>query len=857
MKTILVTLGCVIFSVRLTAADPVSFRTLLEVVKDGDGLAISFTLAASTDVEVAVLDSRGSIVRHLAAGVLGGKSPPPAPLKASLEQKLAWDGKDDFGKKAAGGPYKFRVRAGSGVKFGRFIGDDPYSFGRIDSLAVDEDGRLYISAYEGGLNQNMDTLRVFEPDGTYRRTLIPFPADLKPERIDAVAAWNDKRQAFFPKNTRSQMPEFYPWGAKVQIVSASTPNGIVLTHGTDVFRMDIDGGNVRGPFPMWSKATKLENPAWNVPQLAVSADGRFIYYSNVAGTKYKPKDVNDFNPNWPQGRIYRQDTQKKGDPEKFFDLTLPDWEKSKYWLPDAWNKRTAAYGITLDARGHLHVCDLVNQEIVEVDPDGKKVGATKAPWPERIHVEPKTGDYYAICRLDKPKDGVVLKELLKISGRGDKAKIVARLPLKERGLGDASALGRIEGQPVLWVAGGGTLLCVKDKGESLEVMPSGFNPQPRGQQDWNRIAVDSERDEVYTSDGGSLLFRYDGKTGKGGPLMRDGKPFQGVDLAVGYDGYLYIRTGPSFAGPLERFDRDLKPVPFGSGTHVLSPYIYSRYGVGNCEKGLGVGPNGETYINFMYGWNKYFIAGFGSDGKPIAGDYLKGKIPTKEGKVEQAKGLDSAVIGPIPASCGGIRVDLAGNIYLGLRLWPKDSKLPEELAKNQAYATWTGSIVKFGPKGGTVIGAVKEDDPPNKQKGLDTEQRMTVTGALAIYPGIAPFSGGGYGGGGSACVCRVPRFDLDRFGRIVYTNAVTGSVAVIDNAGNLIVDFGAYGNFDSQYVPAGTKDKKPLVATPAIPLAWPTGAGFGKDCMYVNDTYNRRVVRVEWSWGIEETAEPK
>ena len=114
------------------------------------------------------------------------------------------------------------------------------------------------------------------------------------------------------------------------------------------------------------------------------------------------------------------------------------------------------------------------------------------------------------------------------------------------------------------------------------------------------------------------------------------------------------------------FDRDLKPAPFPSGSHILSSYIYSRYGVGNCEKGLGVGPNGQTYINFMYGWNKYFIAGFGGDGKPLAGNYLKGKIPAKtEGGNKQAEGLDSAVIGPVPASCGGIRVDLDARDILG------------------------------------------------------------------------------------------------------------------------------------------------------------------------------------------------
>ena len=41
---------------------------------------------------------------------------------------------------------------------------------------------------------------------------------------------------------------------------------------------------------------------------------------------------------------------------------------------------------------------------------------------------------------------------------------------------------------------------------------------------------------------------------------------------------------------------------------------------------------------------------------------------------------------------------------------------------------------------------------------------------------------------------------------------------MIYDAGNPIVDFGSYGNFDSQYILAGVKDKKPLVATPLIPL---------------------------------------
>lgn len=832
---------------------PPTFTQKPTTTKAGSKTKIDFALSGPTDVTVAIEDAKGKVVRHLAAGLIGKKT--AAPLQSnSLTQSLEWDGKDDFGKPVAvtAGPFQVRVRAGSGVQFSRLIGADPYAFGRIHSVAVDEDDRLYVMAYNGGLNQNMDTLRVFNPDGSYLRTIIPFSADLTPEQAKAMARWDESRKSFLPKNGRSQMPVFYPWGSGARLVSASKKDGIVLIQGSDLYRLDPDGGNVRGPFPLWSTDAKLENPSWNIPQLAVSPDSKSLYIANVAGTKYQPKKVSDTNPAWPQGRVYRQETAiGGGDPRTFFDLTLPDWDKEKYWLPDAWNKRTAAYGITVDRGGHVYVCDLVNQAIVEIDAAGKQISSTPAPWPERIHVDPKSGTYYIISRLEKPRDGAVGKKLIKIEGRGEKGRIVAELPLKEIGMGDTSALGRFQGQPALWIAGAGNLICVKDTGAGLAIVPTEYKPRPDSQQDWNRLAVDFDRDEIYTSDGTNLLYRYDAK-GDGGLLMKASKPFHGVDVSVGYDGLLYCRTGVGFSGPLERLDRDLKPAPFASGSHVLSPYIYSRYGVGNSEHGLGVGPKGESYISFMYGWNKYFVAGFGADGKPLPGNYLKDKIPTRgEGNQTQAEGLDSAVIGPIPASNGGIRVDLAGNIYVGLRLQPKDFLPPKDLAKDPAYSTWTGSIVKFGPDGGTILGAVKEDDAAGAE-GEPASGGMKMIGAKAVYPGIAPFSGSGYGGGGGSCVCRVPRFDLDRFGRLIFTNAVTNSVAIIDNAGNLILSFGSYGNFDSQYPVT-----KPALAQPAIPLAWPTGAGFGREHLYVNDTYNRRVVQLRPTYALDAVAPVK
>jgi len=848
--------GFVILAISLLGAAPsvpsedVGFAQPPALSKKGNGAVVTFALSKSSDVEVAVLNGAGEVVRHLAAGVLGGKQAPPPPLRPGLAQSLEWEGLDDFGKPAAGGPFMVRVRAGMGVALGRFVGEDPYTFGSISSISADETGRLYVGAFVGGLNQNMDTLRVFGPDGAYERTLIPFSETLEPSRATGFSLWDPSRRCFRPKNGQSQLPRFYPWNGDVRVAGVSSKAGLVLTQGTNLYRLDLDGGNLRGPEPMWKPEAKLKNAAHNVPQLAVSPDGRFIYYANVAGTVYDPKHPKEFDPQWPQGRVYRQDVSQPGrDPEKFFDLDLPNWEQSKYWLPNAWNCRTAAYHLTVDPRGNVLIGDLVNQQIVEVDPTGRKLSETKVEWPERVHVDGTSGALYVLSRLTPlPVESTELK-LVKIVGRGAAARKTAELPLKisvnRHGVG--TALGRIGTAAVLWIGSSKGLTCVKDLGESLAFVETKFKPRPKAQADWNRLVVDAARDEIYTSDGGNLIYRYSGATGEGSVLEKDGKPFHGVDVAVGYDGLLYWRSGTGFTGPLERTDRDLKPVPFASGSHVLSPTIYSRYGVGNCEKGLGVGPKGECYINFMYGWNKYFIAGFGPEGKAIDGKYLQGKIGNQAAENKDKKAyppeLHSAVVGPIPAACGGIRVDLKGNLYVGLRVRPKDFRPPAGLEKDPAFATWTGSIVRFGPEGGAVINAVKEDNPPAAaaQGAIEVEGGMAVAGAQFIYAGVAPFSGDGFGGGGSCCVCRVPRFDLDRFGRLIYTNAVTNSVALVDNAGNPILDFGTYGNFD-----AGRTGK-----STSVPLAWPTGASFGKDRLYVNDVYNRRVVRVDQVYALE------
>lgn len=842
------------------------FATPPSATRQGDTVQITFAVAGNTDVEVAILNAKGEPVRHLAAGVLGGTKAPPEPLKAGLTQSVAWDGKDDFGKAAAGAPFKVRVRAGMKVKFGRMVGGDSCRFGTVNGMATDADGQLYASGFHGETNQNMIVVRAFAPDGGYLRTLLPFPADLKPDQNKGIADWDASREAWMPRNRNSLNPTFYPWGTADANVVAATRERVTIVSGGDVYQFDTRGAFLDGPRPMWSGAAKLKCPNWLRIQMAVSPDGKYIYYSNVAGTQYQPKHFKDTDPNWPQGRVYRQEIGSGKDPAPFYDLELPNWEEKKYWLPDAWNKRTAAYGISTDTKGRLYVCDLVNQGITEVGPDGKKISFTPAPWPERVHVDEKSGAYYVISRLEQPKDGAVLKKLIKISGRGDAGKIVAELPFKQHGLGEASALGQVSGQPVLWIGGGGTLMCVKDTGAKLEPVETKFKPDPESQTDYNRLAVDYQRDHVYVNTGADRIWRYDGKTGQGGLLKENGKIFHATDLSVGYDGLLYIRSGQGYSGPLERRTFELKPAPFsGTGNHVLTPYVYSRMGVGFSEHGVGVGSDGRCLFTYMYDWNKYCVSAFGGDGKPLTGPYLKGKInlpDPKTGKRPMPDGLDTAVVGPLPMSNGGLRLDLKGNIYVGLRLSPENAGVPTGYEKDPAYKHWVGCVVKFPPEGGTVLNTETKDDQSSEGKAQTSlkwvEHKMQVVGALNTYPGVGSFSGNGWGGNGSCCVCRVPRFDIDRYGRLALPNVVTNTVSVVDNAGNAIVTFGKYGNFDSQYenINLSGSDKR-QTAGPEIPLAWPTCAGFSANHIYVNDTYNRRVVRVDVSYAAQADCEVK
>ncbi|MCX7591321.1 MAG: hypothetical protein N2255_06800, partial [Kiritimatiellae bacterium] len=195
-----------------------SFAKKPVAVLQGDSVRIEFAVDRATDVAVFVENREGEIVRHLAAGCLGSNA--PAPLKPnSLVQSLIWDGKDDDGNtvwRTANRPEPlFRVRVGLGLTpayagLAFTTNSGPNHIGPVWGMAAGEDGRLYVmDDHSGWLYWPAKALHVFRRDGSYEKTIKPFPSHLAPDRLKGTGAFINQRGYLNPLIHRPLGMTFY------------------------------------------------------------------------------------------------------------------------------------------------------------------------------------------------------------------------------------------------------------------------------------------------------------------------------------------------------------------------------------------------------------------------------------------------------------------------------------------------------------------------------------------------------------------------------------------------------------------------------------------------------------------------
>ena len=219
------------------AAEPaVAFTRGPAVEACEGGVRIAFALSRPTDVAVYIEDAAGKVVRHLAAGVLGPNA--PAPFRpGSLEQSLLWDGTDDLGRPAAKQPgyvSPFRVRVGAGLEvrhagtaFDEHAG--PNGIVNVVGLAAGADGRVYVLSNRWGRYSWQDTaVSVYRRDGSYERTIKPFPADLPAERVKPAGAFRTEEGEFVPIIHRVLGTTYYPCEDRLPQQMAVTKEGHLI-----------------------------------------------------------------------------------------------------------------------------------------------------------------------------------------------------------------------------------------------------------------------------------------------------------------------------------------------------------------------------------------------------------------------------------------------------------------------------------------------------------------------------------------------------------------------------------------------------------------------------------------------------
>jgi hypothetical protein len=849
-----------------------TFGTPPTAVAAKEGLKITFAVAEPTDVDVAVLDAKGKVVRHLAAGMLGGKSPPPAPLAAGLAQELFWDGKNDVGRPAAGGPFQVRVRAGLTPTFGRTIGDSPYNFNETmcRGLAVDARGDLYVLSLRGN-DASLYFLRVYDRTGKFLREIMPYPSTLTAEQRRPFGSVEGPKHESLPQNYYSLWPNFYPFHQhKVKLLGVHPTDGSLVLMSESphaIYLLRKTDGAAGDPFveTLWAKG-KSPARAVALPMGAFSPDGKSFYltgFADVASPGYKPDE------SFPDGRVFRWQPGK--DPEQFVDVALPE-KPPKPTL--AWHYSgniCTLHGVTVDRAGRVFLCDATSGKVWVHDADGKQLGSVAVPGAYQVAVNEETGVLYVLTRRNTGYHKWA-KSLVKLSGWREGAKILDRLTFPDTG-GAADPFLAVDfaASPTqLWVAGCAreeSLLRIEDSGK-LTIKEDLADRGKLATGFAVRLAVDPEADLVYINNGWAVNLRYNGLTGEYAGELKAGSPtpIRGSELCVRADGMVY-RGGINYSGTISRLHRDLSPAPLEGGKNEFG-YYYGRMGGGYFgNHGCTVTPDGRLFLLAMFNWCQYGVIEIGPDGKAIPGDRLKDVTWSDKDNYDKA-GISSARIGWLPSQCGGIKVGPDGHIYVGLRILPRDYHLPAAAAQINGYDQMTGSIIKFKPTGGGVFpddgqkGTWKNGPlefvmpekfgPGLPMGGLVTQhgarfKRSFIEGAVQAFPGLAPFSGYDRSDG---CVCQTPRFDIDAFGRLYIPNALTCSVTVTDDAGNTIAQFGQYGNFDSQ-------GPGSAIPGPSIPLAYPVAVQVSERHIYVADSANRRVARVDMRWKAEATCEVK
>jgi hypothetical protein len=896
MKTALTMLAALMASYAI--AEEWAFTKKPVATKVGDKVKIEFTVSRETDVAVFIEDTQGRIVRHLVAGVLGEN--PPTPLKPGLAQTIEWDGKADYGKLGGDGPFQVRVALGLRAKYDRVLSGRPLSFAGETSLGVAPDGTVYVRHHSQDAVYRHAQIVVLNRDGSYRRTLMPFPSTTGGQEGRGLDVMELGGRLVPVKSCASDVAS---WGGPLHTSMAVSPDGKHLyalgwkdrkSAGGAILQLATKLGDAEGHRMVSLKTIK---GAGNVPRegfahaswLALSSDGKSLFFN---GLKKNEWDGSGNAPGGGGGAVYRTQLPQCEEMQVFFG------EPGKRGS-DQRHLGLMPAGLASDGRGNLLITDPDNKRVVVVsESEGKYQGEFMVEWPKMhsLAVDRKSGAVYACWD----------KGVIKYSGWKD-ARKVAQIPFRTKGweVSTSIAVDSSASSTVVWIAWGdaGQLVRVEDHGDRFEV-----NEVSPGWRDgapdecYVGMVVDRLTKEVYVRNGyyGGRLERHDDATGKMEVIHPAGAAGNGQGWGYQYtpapNGNLY---GLCWEKTFIQWDRHGKPVPWTEPRvptqadlkHFDDKKASTKAHVAFVPVAMCAQPHtlgvrwSDGHLFVIEPLSRHW--GIGGRTMKAMHEYLpSGKRITTDASPVLWKVSDAAI---------GPKFDAAGNIYISEAVRPKGWHYPPEIQKHldgkglkgvqKDFIQLYGSIVKFSPKGGMVhwesrkgydlppvYGPDPFDGPPKLDPTIKTfDAECYGYGQVFPVKVSAEWIHPGMGNAGTllfACNCENPTFDVDEFGRVFFPDLPLFRVRVIDTAGNAITHFGAYGNPencgpDSPVLDPKTghlrarsaddpRDLKSPFSEPEIALAHPVSVGVTDEHAYIGDATNRRLLRVELVYAAEE-----
>ncbi|MCX7804723.1 MAG: hypothetical protein N3A38_05975 [Planctomycetota bacterium] len=822
------------------------------VKKENGKWVISFASKGKCDATVAILDREGRVIRHLASGVLGENAPWPF-RQDSLSQRLEWDGKDDLGAPAPPGCVA-RVSLGLRVEFARMLcpaEDGVASRGPV-GLATDREGNLYVLegdlwVFPPGVAAVIQVLSVkaFDREGNYLRTLVPFRAELPAEQVSEIEFLTTADGRRIPLSGPSN---HRPYCGFTRGAPQTTRHLPVITRGGElIFPCGSDSLSGHRRFIRIgtngsARKDRYEGPPFHPGAVssgnifaALSPDEKYLYYAGARSKRGRGTAVCH--------AVYRVELEGKEPAAPFLGKeSEPGTAEGQFNDPR---------GVDVDAEGRIFVGDYMNDRVQVFDPSGRFLKAMPVTGPEQIRVNRKTGAIYVLSVRDRGRKHTYTKDItwevyedksvIRFASLEDWRE-AARLDLPKRtkhmhDAGPVMILDTSRDEPVLWLANVGRqgtddfLWKAVDRGEKIERVPHKVRRLDRHAHIGPPLAADRRNNELYAFGSAAGHVRINPETGEVRKLElagEEGKTALGIvgSAAVGPRGLLYVRTAKMLDKGermwlIRRFDREGKLVPFErAGEFVETNGKQAGTPFNEQATPFAVGPDGRMYV----------VEAISRETRDV-----RMNLYAPDG------GLEKAGFISMTRSGGCVRINVQGHLYAADTVRPKVREIPEFLPADPRghFAKWYGTLFRYMPDGGGVVPA----DAGNcthfsggKQLPLTP---ATVRGTIWEFYGISPMPLR------TGCQCLMADFDADDWGRVWVPDAPGYCVAVLDSAGNVITRFGAYGNRDA----TGAGGAVPV---PPIPLWSPERVAVLDGDTFVVDGLNCRIVQVRIRSTVEE-----